>query len=87
MKNIRSDNAIQKVIICELWLLFFSILGEEITGVTDCRDNDTGSIPNYDDQGSSSAGGIHRPEIQNDLQNWEWEITSEREIFWDIPFL
>ena len=82
MKNVSSDNAIQKIIICELWLLFFSNLGEEIAGVTDCRDNDTGSFPNNDDQWLSSAGIIYHPELQNEpkkmrMRNYKRARTSE----------
>ena len=67
MKNISRDNVIQKALNSEFWLLFFSVTREEVAGVTDCRDNDTGSFPNNDDQGSSSAGNIHHPELQSDL--------------------
>ena len=82
MKNVSSDNAIQKRIICELWLLFFSNLGEEIAGVTDCRDNDAGSFSNNDDQWLSSAGIIYHPELQNEpkkvrMRNYKRARTSE----------
>ena len=68
MKNISSDNAYQKAIFCELWLIFFSIVREEISGVADCLDNNTGSFLNNDDQWLSSAGIIYHPELQNELK-------------------
>ena len=66
MKNISSDNAYQKAIFCELWLIFFSIVREEISGVADCLDSNTGSFLNNDDQWLSSAGIIYHPELQNE---------------------
>ena len=74
MKKISRDNTSQKAINCEFWLLLFSVRPEEIAGVTDCRDNDTWSFSNNDDQGSSSAGNIHHPEIQNDL--WKMRMIN-----------
>ena len=68
MKNISSDNAYQKAIFCELWLIFFSIVREEISGVADCLDSNTGSFLNNDDQWLSSAGIIYHPELQNELK-------------------
>ena len=67
MKNISRDNAIRNTINCEFCLFIYSVPREGIADVTDCRDNDTVSFPNNDDQGSSSAANIHHPELENDL--------------------
>ena len=68
---------------------FFSVPWEEISGVTDCRDNDTGSFSNNDDQWLSSAGVICHPELQNEpkklrMRNYKRARTSE--IFHFLSF-
>ena len=69
-------------------MTFFSVPREQVADVTDCRDNNTGLFPNNGDQGSSTAGNIHRPELQKDLF---LKIANEKlqasENVWDIPFL
>ena len=84
-KNISRDNAIQKSIKCEMWLISFPVPWEEIAGVTDCRDNDTGSFSNNDDQGSSSAGNISswKPKWSSKIENDKLKAS---ENFWDCPF-
>ena len=54
-------------------LFSFSVPREEIRSVTGCKrtrkPRNTRSVPNNDNQGSSSAGNIHHSELQNELTN------------------
>ena len=91
LKNISRDNAIQKAIICQFWLFSFSVPREEICSVTGCKrtgkPRNTRSFPNNDNQGSSSAGNIHHPELQKEPKKLRMRnYKRARELLRDIPF-
>ena len=71
-------------------LFSFSVPREEIRSVTDCKrtrkPRNTRSFPNNDNQGSSSAGNIHHPELQNAPKKLRMKnYKRARELLRDIP--